>query len=727
TKAQTVGIVGAGPAGLTAAQDLAEAGYEVHLYEKSSRLGGMMAAGIPPFRLPKAYLDQDLHRLRWHCPGIVVHENCALGKEVSLAELKKRHAAVLLAIGLWRDRKLGVPGEDDGVGGLHGIGFLTDLNEGKKVVLHGRAVVIGGGNVAMDVARTARRVGPEAVDVYCLETRETMPAWAHEVVEAEAEGIRIHDAWGPRRILHDGRKVTGVEFVRCVSVFDETGRFNPAYDDKVTTTVACDAVLVAIGLAAENEELQRAGLLERGYVRADRDTLRTADPKVFAAGDGAFGPSAIVYATEQGHRAAHYLQAFLEGREADPYRTRYTTRRVPVAQDPRWEKLRREEPAFAGLGEAPSLLTECDGTYDPETAKRQAARCLRCDAETGSADYNRRTRDHIHLMAKTEPGDAARCAELLRLRLEPRDNPFPPGRPPNFDDVVFLAAGLTRLVIDPYREACATATRLGTLELRQPFLFTGFDDAPADVKRALSAAIRESGCRYVGFRPLEDGAPWLQLVAPGRGEPQESADGLIYVLENGFRAVPTRRAREGQLLGIAVGAAWLESAITHALDNGFDLLVLDGTRKIGHPEAELGKPPDLTVLRDAIRILRERGQEEEIALAYFGGLRSGTDVAKVLGINCNAGVFGVAMGLALGGTIQGGGVAFDGGGSLEELGAAARNWVKGTAEETAIIARCTGKTNVHNLEPEDMRTITIATSEALGIPLASGRRARAYC
>lgn len=130
TKKKTVGIVGAGPAGLTAAQDLAEAGYAVYVYEKKAALGGMMAAGIPSFRLPPALLIQDIERLLKHCPGIKIHTGCELGKDVTLAELKKRHDAVLLAIGLWQDRKLGVPGEDDGIQGLHGIQFLTDINGG---------------------------------------------------------------------------------------------------------------------------------------------------------------------------------------------------------------------------------------------------------------------------------------------------------------------------------------------------------------------------------------------------------------------------------------------------------------------------------------------------------------------------------------------------------------------------------------------------------------------
>lgn len=726
TKKQTVGIVGGGPAGLTAAQDLAEAGYEVHVYEKRANLGGMMALGIPPFRLPQELLAQDLERILAHCPGIVVHTGVELGKDVSLSQLKAKHEAVLLAIGLWKDRRLNVPGDEPEIRGIHGIRFLTDIGEGKKTKLEGKVVVIGGGNVAMDVARTARRVGPESVEVYCLESRDQMPAWTHEVLEAEAEGIRIHPSWGVKQVLHRGKKVKGIELMRCVSVFDEAGRFNPAYDPSITRRVDCDAILLAIGLSAENSELERLGMTQRGYVKANFDTMRTDDPQVFAAGDGAFGPSAVVTAMSHGHRAAYYIQAFLEGEKVIlPYRTPYRTSRIPVAQDPLWEKLNREEPVFCGVGEEPSLFAQCDLTYEPEQAKRQAARCLRCDAETGSADYSRRTRDHIHMMARTQPGDTERLRAILRQRLRPRDNPFPSERGAHPDDVVFLAAGLTRLVIDPYREACATETKIGNVTLKLPYLFTGFDEAPEEVRQGLARALAESGCAYVGRKPLDPGVPWLQLLGAG-DRPSRGAAALVHDLGREFREVEPGGVRKGQMAGLAVASPALEQAIPYALEQGFDFLLLDGTSGIAQAWVELEGAPDLTVMRNAIRTLRKLGREEDIPLLYFGGLRSGTDVAKMLAMNATAGIFGVAMGLALDGDLRKDGLAFEAGGSVESIAKSGANWIKGTVQETAIIARCTGKTNVHNLEPEDMRTITLATQEALGIPLASGQGARDY-
>jgi NADPH-dependent glutamate synthase beta subunit-like oxidoreductase len=739
SRSETVGIVGSGPTGLTAAQDLAEAGYEVHVYEKLDRPGGMMNI-FPEFRIPRRAIEDDINRLLDHCPGVKVHLNCALGDQISLEELKKRHDAVFLAIGLWRDKRAGIPGETDGVEGVYGIDFLDKLSNDNVITLNGSVIVIGGGNVAMDTARTALRTGAQEVHLYCLEARDEMPAFAYEIEQAEKEGIIIHPTWGPKQILHENGKVTGVEFMNCVSVFDSEGRFNPVYGQE-TMTVDAEAVLLSIGLDADNAELENLGMIERGLVKADLETMRTSDPKVFAAGDCAFGASAVVYAMNHGHRVAYHIQAFLEGRENPlPYRVPYRTRRVPVAQDPMWEKLPREEQPFHGLGKEECVaprFSECESTMEEEAVRRQAARCLRCDAETGSSDYSRRTREHIHAMSRIEVNDISRQRDILLQRLKPRENPFPPERPAHIDDIVFLSAALTRLVIDPYREACSTRTVIGeSLELGQPFLFTGFDGAPEEVQQALALGLAQSRCAYIGFQPLFSGhleaetfssngkLQWLQLIAPEGSEPQADADGLVYIIGRKFHPVQAKRLHKDQLLGLSVAAPALEKAIPYALEQGFDLLMLDGSEGIEKPWAELSGEPDLTVMRDAIRLLRKINREEDIALVYFGGLRSGTDVAKALAINCNAGVFGVAMGIAVGGVIEGNQVTFDSSRTLEERRTAIESWIRATAQETAIIARCTGKTNVHNLEPEDMRSITISTSKALDIPLAAGLERR---
>jgi NADPH-dependent glutamate synthase beta subunit-like oxidoreductase len=720
---KTIGIVGGGPTGLTAAQDLAEAGYEVHIYEKSDRLGGMINA-IPQFRLPQNQVEEDITRVLDHCPGIHVHLNTTLGKETTLDALKEKHDAVLLAVGLWRDRGLGIPGEAEATNGIYGIKLLTDMMAGQNAQLPEKVVVVGGGNVAMDMARTALRLGARDVQLFCLESREEMPAWNHEIKEAEEEGIVIHPGWGPKEILLQNGRVKGLEFKRCVSVFDDEGRFNPAYDEATIQTVDAGAVLLAIGLMGDNDELKDSGLMQRGFVKADLEGMQTVDPQVFAAGDCAFGPSAVVYAMNHGHRAAYYIKAYLEGRKNPlPYRVPWRTRGVPVTQDPDWEKLPLEPQIFCGFQED-KPFDECEETYSDDVAHRQAARCLRCDTETGASDYSRRTREHLHAMARTEPKSHERLRAIALERLKPRDNPFPSDRPAHIDDLVFLSAALTRLVIDPYREHCDTTTPIGkSLSLDQPFFFTGFDEAPDDVRRALAQGLAETNCGYMGFHPLgEIGQfPWLQLIVPGKTTPSADAEGLIYVLGSDFEPVEAKRLKDDQLLGLAVKTTALQKAIPWALEKEWDVLILDGTSGMETSWVELEGFPDLTVMRDAIHILRnDLDREEDIALVYFGGLRSGTDIAKVLAINCNAGVFNVAAALGLGGVEENGQMAFDGGMSVEERIDAVRQWIKATADESAIIARCTGKTYVHNLEPEDMRSITLATSKATNIPTASG-------
>jgi len=398
--------------------------------------------------------------------------------------------------------------------------------------------------------------------------------------------------------------------------------------------------------------------------------------------------------------------------------------------------------------------------------------------ETGTATFPKSSRDIIKRMSRTEVHDVGSQRKIMEMALQGRENPFPPERPAHLDDLVFLSAALTRLVIDPYREDCSTKTRItraveigaGNLsapssEIKQPFFFTGFDDAPAHIREALCCAISSCGCGYIGRRALTsesrtipsgttysnspatdrisrisrtDGGTthksvWFQLLLPG-DIPSSEADALIYVTTGGtaLQKLNARRLHPNQMLGVCADTRTLPAVLPHALSSAFDILLIDTTSGITKPWVELGSQFDFTVIRDTILRLRSMYLEEEICLINFGGLRSGTDVAKSLALNCNASVFGVAMAIALGGCINGNSIEFPdqiSSGSKNEpvsrssenqLYNAAVNWIKGTAQETAIIARCTGKTNIHNLEPEDMRSISIATSEALGIPLTSG-------
>ena len=722
TRPETVGIVGSGPAGLTAAQDLAEAGFEVHVYEMTDRLGGMMVWGIPAFRLPPGIIEEDLERMLSHCPGIKVHLNCTLGRDVTLDQLKARHDALLLTIGSWWGKTAEVAGDDDSRV-VDGVAFLRRINAGERPEMPETVLVVGGGDVAMDACRVARRLpGCKTVKVVYRRGPEQIPARRDELEGALKEGIEVIYNTQPVAVVADGDRFA----LRCVATTlgkpETDGRRRPVNLPGSERDLDCGLVIMAVGQKAESAELDRRGMMAGERVRTDWETMRTGDRKVFAAGDGAFGGSTIVMAMHHGHRAAYYIKAFLDGREDPlPYRTPFRTRRVPVAQDPDWEVFAREHQHFHGVGKNPVAFPEIESTYDQVAAKKEAARCYRCDAETGSADYSVKMREDIFVMARSNPADARTQRQILRKRLLPRDNPFPAELAPTLEDLVFLPANLSRLVIDPYRDACNIKSRLGgVIDLALPFIAAGFDEAASEIRDAVAHGLAEQGCGYLGKRQLSAAIPWLQLVADG-AEPDASAAALVYAARGGFKPIAARRVRDGQLLGLTASRGDLPAAIPFALEQGFDLLVLEGNPGLVERWPELGGAPDLAVIRDAVRLMRAMNREEDLALVYFGGVRSGTDAAKLISLGANAVVLGVSMAFALGGAIEGGGMTFSADRSLDERKENADLFLKALSAEASIMARCTGKTNVFNLEPEDLRSITIATARAAGVPLAGTR------
>ena len=244
-----VAIIGSGPAGLSCAYFLAVDGYNVTVFEKEEKLGGMLTLGIPSFRLEKDVINAEIEILREM--GVEFKTGVAVGKDITLDQLRNQgFEAFYLAIGAQGSRTIGIEGEQsDGV--ISGIDFLRDINLLKNPELKGKTIVIGGGNVAIDVARSAIRLNAETVDMYCLESRKEMPALEEEIEEALEENIAINNSWGPKRIVSKNGKVTGVEFMKCVSVFDEDERFNPTYDENSTIMVEADHVLIAVGQAIE--------------------------------------------------------------------------------------------------------------------------------------------------------------------------------------------------------------------------------------------------------------------------------------------------------------------------------------------------------------------------------------------------------------------------------------------------------------------------------------------
>lgn len=726
TKTETVGIIGAGPAGLVAAHDLCVAGYEVHVYEMTDRLGGMMVWGIPAFRLPPGIIDEDIDRLRTKCAGLNIHLNTALGSDISLQALKQKHDAVLLTIGSWWGKPMGVSGEDH-PNVVDGVSFLRRVNAGERPRLPSTVVIVGGGDVAMDACRVARRLpGCEHVKVVYRRGPKEIPARAIELEGAVKEGIEFTYHTQPLTVTTQGDRLLLRAIKTTLGDPEDDGRRRPVPIADSEHDIECGMVIAAVGQKGACEELDQLGMMETDRVRAEFDGMRTADPKVFAAGDGAFGGSTIVMAMSHGQRAAYYINAFLQGVDTPmPYRTPYRTRRVPVAQDLSWEQLPLHHPEFLGLGKDPIKFPEIETTYDPETARKEAARCYRCDAETGSADYSVQHREDLFSMARINLADTTKQKAMLQRRLMPRENPFPQTRPPQFDDLVFLPANLSRLVIDPYREACRVDFRIGSkMLLGHPFLVSGFGDAPVEVRDAVARGLVETNTPYLGTTPLAEltDVGWFQLLRPGDASANPEALALVQTPATGAMLKPMARMSQDQLLGLVMSAVDdLEQTLRFALDNRYDFLLLNGTGAELDGWPELGHNPDLGLLRDTVASLRRMGCEEAIDLIYYGGVRSGSDAAKLVGLGAVAMVMSVAAGLAAGGHIEAETVRFDSDLNADERAQAVANVIRASIGEASMMARCTGKTDLHNIEPEDLRAITLATAQATGIPLAGTR------
>lgn len=319
-----VSIVGSGPAGLTAAFDLAGRGHAVTIYEARSKPGGMMRFGIPEYRLPYRNLDADIDVIR--AAGVEIRCDTAIGRDITMEQLREASDAVLIATGLWSGRSTRVPGSDH-PRVLSGIRVLESITLGEPIDVPRRAVVIGGGNVAFDVARSIARFqkashGTVAIDVLALEDRDHMLADEEEVQESAAEGVMLYNSWGPRRVVVEDGAIVALETVRCLSLKDEQGRFHPRYDDAHVVSHAADTIIEAIGQAADTAYLGHA-LVEsldwaRGRLSIDR-AGRTSEPWLWAAGDMVEGPD-VVHAIAAGHRAAASIDGVLSGADASSRR-----------------------------------------------------------------------------------------------------------------------------------------------------------------------------------------------------------------------------------------------------------------------------------------------------------------------------------------------------------------------------------------------------------------------
>jgi formate dehydrogenase beta subunit len=399
---ERVAIVGAGPAGLACAHDLATYGYRPVVFEAQDRPGGMMVLGIPPYRLRRDLIDDEIRAIL--DMGVELRTNQALGRDFTLDSLRSDgFEAVFLGIGATRARELQIPGvELDGV--LNAVDFLLNANLGYNVELGDDVIVVGGGNVALDaartalrdiagadaattaaldVARTAKRLGARRVRVIALENRQEMPAHEFEIEEAEVEGIEITGRLGPNRIVGTDR-VDGLETIDVASVFDENGRFAPTFVPDTEHVMTCDSVILAIGQAPDlswrtDDEVEAS---PRGTIAIDAETLATSTGGVYAGGDVAFGPRNLIDAIADGRRAAASIHQRITGEQ--PSRPSLAGRRmlpiISVTRGPEAETYTERDrvPVPAEATERRIGSPEIELGYTPEQARDEAGRCLQC-------------------------------------------------------------------------------------------------------------------------------------------------------------------------------------------------------------------------------------------------------------------------------------------------------------------------------------------------------------
>lgn len=309
---QKVAIVGSGPSGLTAASDLAQQGYRVVVFERSSTPGGLLGNAIPRYRLPYSVVEEDIEDILSY--GVELRTGLEVGRDLLLGDLLDQgFAALLVATGLSESRTLGIP-HIDSRGVVLALPFLRAVRSREPPALGKRVVVIGGGNVAIDAGRTARRLGAEKSTLVCLESREEMPASQWEIQEAEEEGIQIISGWGPRSVFSDEGSVKGLELKRCTAVFDADGKFRPQFDETDTATIVADNVILAIGQKGDLACLEgsHVDLEGPGRIRWDPQTLATSQQGIFACGEVVTGPGSAVEAVFDGHRAAKSIAHYLE-------------------------------------------------------------------------------------------------------------------------------------------------------------------------------------------------------------------------------------------------------------------------------------------------------------------------------------------------------------------------------------------------------------------------------
>lgn len=369
-----VAIIGAGPGGLTAAYYLRKEGNDVTVYDRMEKPGGVLQYGIPHYRLPRKYIDDYNDALKKM--GVVFKMNTEVGKDITVEELDKKYDALYFGTGAWKQPILGLEGENLTEFGLN---FLVDVNTYLKKAIGNEVLVCGGGNVAMDVALTAVRLGAKKVRLICLEQRNEMPASPEEVARAEEEGVEVINGWGLSRVLTDeSGKVTGLESMKCTSVRNELGRFDPKYDYNEKKVFSSDYIILATGQRVDisflGDKFSAQLKSSRGLINADIESSKTDNPKIYAGGDAVTGPNLAIQAIHAGRIAAISINRDLG----------VSKEGIPVPDNKRifFEKDRVTDHVSNKLPEKPleerSLTEEDTMSFDPATAVKEAERCMNC-------------------------------------------------------------------------------------------------------------------------------------------------------------------------------------------------------------------------------------------------------------------------------------------------------------------------------------------------------------
>ncbi|MGD8306370.1 MAG: FAD-dependent oxidoreductase [Ignavibacteria bacterium] len=379
---KTVAVIGGGPAGLTSAYFLALKGHSVTVYEKEDKLGGMLRYGIPKYRLPEEILNKDINRILES--GIEVKTNVSIGKEITSDSIKSNGTdAIFVSTGLSKSRT--IPFANSELSNVsNGIEFLKQVAKNEIAPDHFESksvLVIGGGNVATDAARTVVRLKAEKVTIVCLEQKDEMPAYETEIKEAEEEGINILNGWGIESTINTNDFVQ-VKLKKCTRVFDDAGKFSPEYDESVTENISAQEVIICIGQES-GDELKTDEILNsifsNGFIKVNKETLETGINGIFAGGDIVSGPTSVIDAVGFGRKAARSIDKYLGGDGIIDIEEPYEDNEMFIGREKDYSSFKREQTEYINAEVRKNNFNSFEITYNEDSAVKEAARCLKCN------------------------------------------------------------------------------------------------------------------------------------------------------------------------------------------------------------------------------------------------------------------------------------------------------------------------------------------------------------